>query len=72
MSKRLYDSFCGVYGDGAMARYFPKDKKNEKPQPMLHFGVGSAMAALVDGKKSDTMPSGVMTESEIDALAAIM
>ena len=72
MSKRLYDCFSGVYGEAGMAKYFPKDKKHEKPKSMLHFGVSSAMAALVDGKKSDTLAGGVMTEAEIDALAAIM
>ena len=72
MTKPLYEFLEHLYGAEQMAEYFPKEKESKKPQPMLHFGVGSAMAAHVDGKKSDTMPSGVMTEDEVDALAAIM
>ena len=72
MSQPLYDFLAHVYGEEAMSQYFPKEKGKEKPKPMLHIGVGSAMAALVDGKKPDTMPSGVMTEDEVDALAELM
>ena len=72
MSKSLYDNLCHVYGVDAMTKYFPKEKEKEKPKPVLHFGVGSAMAAHVDGKNPDTMLSGVMTEDEVDALAEMM
>ena len=72
MSKPLYDFLTHVFGYDGMAKYFPHEAEAKKRKPILHFGVGSAMAAHVDGKKPDTMPSGVMTDDEVDALAEMM
>lgn len=72
MSKVLYDNLCHVYGEAAMAAYFPASEPQQKRAAILHDGVGAAMAAMVDGKRNNAQSKGIMTEEEIDALAAIM
>lgn len=43
-----------------------------KRASILHNSVGAAMAAMADGKRTKVQPKGIMTDEEIEALAAIM
>ena len=72
MGKRLYDELCHLYGEDGMAKYFPSSQPQQKRVAILHNSVGSAMAAMADGKRNNAQPKGIMTEKEIDALAALM
>lgn len=72
MSRPLYDNLCHVYGEAAMAVYFPPSEPQQKRAAILHNSVGAAMAAMADGKRNNAQPKGIMTDEEIDALAAIM
>ena len=72
MSKCLYDELCHLYGEDGMAGYFPPNEPQQKRGAILHNSVGAAMAAMADGKSTRLQPKGIMTEEEIDALAALM
>ena len=72
MSRPLYDNLCHVYGEAAMADYFPPSEPQQKRASILHNSVGAAMAAMADGKRTKVQPKGIMTDEEIEALAAIM
>jgi len=73
MGRSLYECLCRTYGEDGMAKYFPTPAPQQKPKPMLHFSFGAIAAnAACHGKQEENMPSGVMTDEEIDNLAAVM
>lgn len=72
MTKPLYEFLEHVYGKEKMAGYFPPNEPQQKRAAILHNSVGAAIAAMADGKRTKAQPKGIMTEEEIDALAALM
>ena len=73
MGRALYECLCHTYGEEGMAKYFPTPAPQQKPKPMLHFSFDAVAAyAAHQGKQNEKLPSGVMTDEEVDNLAAIM
>ncbi len=70
MKQTLYDNLCRVYGVEAMSEYFPKKEVQRKPT-LLHDSLGAVQHNYCKNPLQD-VPDGVMSEEEIDALAAIM
>lgn len=72
MGQEFYQALSHIYGEEKMAAYFPPSEPQQKRAVILHNSIGAAMAAMVDGKNNKAQPKGIMSDEEIDALAAIM
>ncbi len=79
MGPQLYDFLCHVYGEDAMAEYFPKPEPEQARKPTLHFSPTSVMANSVgrqtvnpSDRLSHLQGKGVMNDEEIDDLATLL
>lgn len=75
MSQPLYDFLAHVYGEDAMAQYFPAPEPAPVRKPTLRFDMGSIMANGV-GRQPMQKPQAapqpkknMMSEEELDDLA---
>ena len=71
---QLYNFLCHVYGEDAMAKYFPKPDLKQERKATLHFSQSSIMANGVSKQTANRQNNDAkpMTDAEIDELAALL